>query len=362
MPDGQSEYYRNLAGLPDPTDIRADIQSQTEQNLAQLGQIQTDVASELEFQRGQYDDIRTQIDANVAAAQQTLGAFESEVLASLEQGGVDAEALIAPYREQLGREVTNIRNAYGAQLRSQAVQIDSMMGAGEFGGNAYRAQQAYRTQMQDLTSQALGQVSNLVLQAESDILSTSAQIQQANLQNRNQQIQLLGEAAGMAVSAASTFTRDYLGLLEGQSGSVYNLMNLSANLSLQGAQIRQDALRLGTEAELTIAQSSAQVAAAYRQAQATEFAALQRRRGQEATADAAVLQQQIAAQSAFDVANIRAGANVNVANIQAQAESFGVEAWQDVMSGFSESGFNPNELFGGQTPLFISPEGGVTGL
>lgn len=353
--------YRQIAGLPDPADLKADIQAQTEQNLSSLSAQQATIQGEIEFQRGQYDVLQEQMNESVAGATATLQTFQTEVLNSLNQPGIDAEALIAPYRDALSTEITNIRNAYGSQLRSQAVQLDSMMGAGEFGGNAYRAQQAYRTQMQDLAGQALGQIGSMTLQAEKDILTTSAGIAEVNQANRTQQLGLLGQSAGMAVEAASTFTRDYLGLLQGQSQSAYNLISLSANLDLKALDVRQQAMQLGTEVELRIAQASAQVASAYRQAEASDFAAMLQSQSSRAAGRSAERIAGINAQTQLDIANIQSGTSFALANIEAELETFGADLWSDVMSGFDDAGIDPSELFGGQAPLFIN-DGRVTGL
>jgi hypothetical protein len=338
--------------MPEQNELQTPQPYNIDEVLSAIRSSQASITEQMEIQQQGYATLRAQIDEQAAVSQQAVADFEAAVRAAIEggapsQGGaptpvslprttIDIEGTIAPMRAALEQQLTTMRNAYSSQVAVQAKQLDAATGAGAFGGNAYRAQQAYQNSMNQLMGQAWGAMAETALTAEGNILSAVSALTQTQAQidfetlateaglNVEQEIafrneasmrdvQLLtlqGQAAAMAVEASATLTSNWLALQRDQYSSMNNLIGMLGNTNLAEAQIRQQLARDIFQAEQQAINNNLQLQIVMRQAEAQAYVARQSRRAARDRARAAEY-----------VAEVSASANIEIANIQADMMS-----------------------------------------
>jgi len=160
----------NVGNVAKGTALPEGFEAGLQPNLVPIQEQQDIITQQIESQTANFETLQANVDASVVDTRATLKNYETAVLQGLQDTTTATEDIVAPFQAQLEGQLTNIRNAYDLQINQQAKQIDALVGQGAFGGNAFRAQQAYASTMQQLTAQSLGQIGQFTLQAEQTIL------------------------------------------------------------------------------------------------------------------------------------------------------------------------------------------------
>jgi hypothetical protein len=372
-------------GVPDPYNLD-DI-------LSNLGQSRELIGDQLATQQQQFQDLMADINASATQSQAAINAFNQQVQealatsldrpdpVSVERTQIDIDSVVAPMRDALNEQITNMKTSYQSQVAVQAKQLDALMGTGAFGGNTFRAQQAYQASMNQLMGQALGQIAQTTLTAEGNIMAavgelTGLQAQltqeavgleaQLNVEQdiRFRELQsnrevallgLLGQSAEMTVEAGAVLTNNWLNLFHIKNQSVNQLVEMMSQINITEAGIRQTLARDLFQAEMQAISNQVNLNIAYRQAAAQEYAAWlgfraskRAARAQEyaaeLSADAAVQVAQTQAQAQVDVAQLQRQAVVDVANVEAAT----VEDLLPLVLGGDVSGTGGRAFLGGE--------------
>lgn len=321
-------------------------------------------AAIITFNEGITAALNTALTAPEAITIPRGGGAGAGVISVEASAAIDITGIVAPMRAALKEQVTGMRAAYTAQVAVQAKQLDAAVGTGVFGGNSLRAQQAYQASMNNLMGQTLGQIATMTLSAEGSILSTVGQLSGLQAQIRagelgleaqlraqaqgqsdqiegqlagleaqlnaeqsnrfrelqaNREIQLigmLGQAAELTVEAGSILTNNWLNYLSSSNQSTARLLELMANIDITEAGIRQQQARDLFSAEMQAITNNANLQIAYRNAAATEFAAIQQRRAAKRASNAARYAAELRSDTDIRVAEIGAGAAIDIANIE----------------------------------------------
>lgn len=284
---------------PLDTQVAGSTLGEIQPDLTGLQEQQALISQQIETQTAQFETLQADLATQFSDAQNVLDSYTSVALEGIAAtGNVDTTAS-EQYRAALDEQITNIQNAYWAQVQTQAKQIDALVGQGAFAGNAYRAQQAYASSMQSLTSQALGQVAQVSLSSEQALANLSLAEQQQTLAERTQYMNMLGNAAGMAFDAAKVYTGTSLEILTGKTGSINSLLGMQASLAQNIAGFEFEAQKLYTQTQLDIFKTQTSYKQTQISAAAQEYAALQNKKAQEAASAANLMIAQLQSDTAL---------------------------------------------------------------
>jgi hypothetical protein len=346
------------------------------------------IAEQFELQQQQWTQMESILNTQAQESREAIVAYNEEITAALATAlptperitvdrtqldrpeAIDIQSVVAPMQNALQQQITGMRTAYTAQVAVQAKQLDAAVGAGAFGGNSYRAQQAYQSSMNQLMGQTLGQIATTTIQAEQAILGATSQLaglqaqisaefaraqgdiasREAGLEaqlnaeqtirfrelqaNREVQLmQLLGQSAEMTVEAGSVLTNNWLNYFSMSNQSATQLIEIMSRIDITEAGIRQQQARDIFGAEMQAITNNANLQIAYRNAAAQEYAARQRRRAQDRATNASMYVAELQRDTNIQIANIGAEAQRDVALIetegllreQQQDQAFGLD-------------------------------------
>jgi hypothetical protein len=289
---------------------------------------------------------RTAIDA---FRQSVTDAFaqtpEAPARVDLERTVIDIEGIVKPMRDTLSNQLTNMKNAYRSQAQVQAKQLDAAVGAGAFGGNSYRAQQAYQSAMNELFNQTAGQIANVAISAEQTIMGAVAELSsvQAELDFRtmsdeaklnveqdirhrelanNREVAMLtqlGNVAAMTVEAGATLTNNWLNLMSVNNQSVTQLVSMMANLDVTEMQVRQQLARDVFGAEMQAITNNMQLQQAYVNAAAQRYVADMQYRASKRASRAQEYVAELNAETQMRMADVGASAQVQATQLESQS-------------------------------------------
>jgi len=376
------------SGAPNPYDITKIVDT--------LAQSKASVAETLATQQTQFAAIQAQMDAGMVETKAAIEDFRTQVNTALhnvpaapedvniERTVIDIEGIVAPMRDTLDAQLSNMKNAYKSQAQVQAKQLDAAVGAGAFGGNSYRAQQVYQSSMNQLFNDTSAQIATVALNAEQTILSTVAELSSAQAQidfsTLSQEAQLnveqdirhremqssrevalldqLGKVAEMTVEASAVLTNNWINLFNVNNQSVNALIGQMANLDITEAGVRQQLARDVFSAEMQMITNNMQLRQAYVNASAVRYAADRQASASRRATRAQTYVAELNADTQIRIAQMGASTQQNIANIESQSaaslvnmlglnQSNSAQAYADRISEAREAGlFNPEFIYG----------------
>lgn len=317
-----------------------------DETVESLASSREQITDTLAAQEEQYTQIQKTIEDTAAESRAAIESFRDEIARALDtqleapdeislgRTVVDIEGVIQPMRQALSDQMTNMKNAYRSQVQVQAKQLDAAMGSGAFGGNSYRAQQAYQSSMNQLFNQTSGQIANITLQAEQNIMSSVSELtalqaevdfqtmsEEARLNleqdmrhrdlSSNREIALLsqmGNVASMTVEAGSVLTNNWLNLMNINNQTVTDMVRILAELDITEAGIRQQQSRDMLQAQIAALDRNAALQQSYMAAEASRYSATQQRAAAESAARAQEYVAEISARTSERIAEMELGA------------------------------------------------------
>lgn len=259
----------------------------------QMAQIQNQIQVDMEKSRSAIEQFRVDVEGAMQATP------DAPATVSLERQAIDINSIVAPMKEAVEQQVTNMRNSYNSQIQVQAKQLDAAVGAGAFGGNSLRAQQSYQSSMNQLFNESNAQIASLVLSAEQTIMGTVSELSSLQTQldqaavteearlNVEQSIRyremintrevqllgLMGNLAQMTVEAGSVMTGNWLNLFNINNNSMNQLIRVMADIDITEAGVRQQLARDVFGAEMQAIQNNMRLQEAYIQANTQRYVA-----------------------------------------------------------------------------------------
>ena len=295
----------------DASDFSADLTS--------LYETQADVATQLETQTASYDALQEDLATQFASTQTLLSDYATAAQEGLaEYGTIDTTASDA-FQATVQEQITSLQNSYGVQVQTQAKQIDALVGQGAFAGNAYRAQQAYASSMQSLTSAALGEVADYTISAASTLSDISLSEQSLALEGQATYMTQLGQAAELTMNAASVYTGQALEIKTGKTSAITTLLGLQASLAESEASFDMASKELFNETQLSILQNETSYQIAAKSAAATKYAAKLSYKASQAATEASIAIANIQADTAIEQQEIASSASLSSVEAQLAA-------------------------------------------